>query len=84
MQRSVNMTVPEPLQYDMPQTWPAWIKRFERFLQVAKIHTEADEIKISNLIYYLGTKAEEIFDTFTIDEADKTRPLFDFDLPVSG
>ena len=73
MQRSANMPVPEPFQYDMPQAWPAWIRRFERFLQVAKINREADEVKISNLIYYLGTRAEEIFDTFTIEEEDKTK-----------
>ena len=42
-------------------------------MQVAKIHTEADDTKISNLIYYLGPRAGEIFATFTIDEADKTK-----------
>ena len=73
MQRAVNMTVPEPLQYDKPQTWSAWIQRFERFLQVAKIHTEADDIKISNLIYYLGSRAEEILATFTWGEGERTR-----------
>ena len=43
--------------YDMPQTWPAWTRRFECFFASSK--------KISNLTYHLGTRTREIFDTFT-------------------
>ena len=32
MQRSTIMPVPEHFQYDMPQGWAAWIRRFEPFL----------------------------------------------------
>ena len=59
-----SIRAPDPFDFEMPQSWPSWIKRFERYLHV-KSETYSDPRKISSLIYFLGARAEDVFNTFT-------------------
>ena len=52
----------------MPDTWPAWIRRFDRFRIVSCLSNRQAKDKISTLVYTMGDQAEDILN-------DKTREL---------
>ena len=62
------VVAPEPMDFDRPECWVAWIKRFNRYLDVSGKGTAVDTVKISNMIYFMGAAAEEILVTFGLTE----------------
>ena len=54
-----SFPVPEPMEFDRPQTWPTWVKRFGRYMEVTGKDTDTDTKKISNLVFFMGSRAEE-------------------------
>ena len=53
---------PEKFNFQKPEEWMRWIRRFERYLSVSK--TTGDEDKVDTLIYCLGSQAEDILPIF--------------------
>ena len=51
-----------------PDTWPVWIRRFERFRTASGLEEKDGKIQISTLVYAMGPKAEEILSSFTLTE----------------
>jgi len=60
MTSTVNIQVPGELDFSKPESWPKWIKRFERYLSVIKLIEKSDKEKIDLLCYSMGEKSEEI------------------------
>ena len=60
---------PEPFNFDKPETWKCWIKRFERYRVASKLSEESEKHQINQLIYRLGSKADEVFSTLLLTEA---------------
>jgi predicted aspartyl protease len=50
--------------------WPAWKQRFQRFRSASDLSTKAEERQISMLLYCMGEKAEDVFDSFRLDADD--------------
>ena len=57
---------PEKFNFQKPEEWMRWIRRFERYLSVSK--TTGDEDKVDTLIYCLGSQAEDILPIFGLTE----------------
>ena len=73
---------PEPFNFDKPETWKFWIKRFERYRIASKLSEESETHQINQLIYCLGSKADEVLPTFLLTEAqtaqiDNVKSKFD-------
>ena len=68
-----SFPVPEPMEFDRPQTWPQWVKRFGRYMEVTGKDTDTDTKKISNLVFFMGSRAEKILLTFDLSEADSIK-----------
>ena len=45
---SVQVQAPEKLNFNQPQDWPSWIKRFDRYLSVSQV--DDDERKVNALV----------------------------------
>jgi predicted aspartyl protease len=70
---SFQLANPESFSFD-PKEWDSWLSRFERFRVASELTTGADDTRLINLfLYSMGTKAEDIFSSFslTADDAKK-------------
>ena len=73
MSNTSAIAAPQPMDFDRPESWVAWIKRFDRFLDVSGKGDSTDTIKISNMVYLMGADAEEILITFGLTEDESKR-----------
>ena len=63
------VTPPEPLRsFSNPEDWPSWIRRFERYRSVSGLDEKTAEKQVDALIYSMGDKAEDILDSFKLEE----------------
>ncbi|UYV80657.1 hypothetical protein LAZ67_19001270 [Cordylochernes scorpioides] len=49
----------EQFNFNNPNEWPNWIKRFERFRKASELKSKKEEEQVNALIYILGEKAED-------------------------
>ena len=62
-----------PDRFDMrngAQEWPLWIEHFERFRIATGLDKKGEKIQVNTLVFHLGRKAEEIFKSFNLTQAD--------------
>ena len=64
----VQVQAPEKLNFNQPQDWPRWIKRFDRYLSVSQV--DDDERKVNALVYAMGSRAEDVLLTFGLSADD--------------
>jgi hypothetical protein len=67
---SYQIPVLESFNFAKPEEWPRWIRRFERFRQASGLNTKSEESQVNTLIYSMGEKADDIFHSFRLSEAD--------------
>lgn len=60
MTSMANIRVPEEFEFNKPESWPKWIKRFGRYISVTELVKKSDKDKIDLLYYRMGEKSEEI------------------------
>ena len=60
-----------PEKFTKPLTWLDWKQKFNRYLIATKLNKEDGEIKVSNLIYTMGSEAECIFKSFNFEGDEK-------------
>ena len=67
---SLQVTPPKPLSFNNPEEWPKWICRFERFRSVSGLDekTAQKQVDTCTFIYSMGDKAEDILDSFKLEE----------------
>lgn len=63
----------EQFNFSQPEEWPRWIRRFERFRQASGIHTKSEENQVNTLVYSMGEKADDIFRSFHLSEANQKK-----------
>ena len=64
----VRVRPPESFTFAKPETWPKWIKRFERFRHASGLTKEDEVSQIHTLIYTMGDEAEDILSSFRLTE----------------
>lgn len=63
----------EQFNFNEPDKWPKWKRRFERYLTAAGLGNKTDEEKVNTLIYLMGDAADDILLTFNLSAADQTK-----------
>ena len=48
----------------MPEEWPKWIQRFERFHTATRLDKQTSENQVNTLIYTMGEQADNVFISF--------------------
>ncbi|UYV77098.1 K02A2.6-like [Cordylochernes scorpioides] len=63
-----NINPPEQFNFNNPNEWPNWIKRFERFRKASELKSKKEEEQVNALIYILGEKAEDALISFNLTD----------------
>ena len=67
---SFQVSTPAPFNFSQPEEWTKWIKRFERFRQASELGKKAGERQVNTLLYTMGERAEDIFQSFNLSEEE--------------
>ena len=66
---SFQIKPPSEFNFDKPESWVQWIKRFERFRISSDLASKEQVLQVNALIYSMGEKADEILPSFNLTEA---------------
>ena len=67
-----QITPPEKFNFKEPDSWPKWIRHFERFSQASGLTEKSSESQVNALIYSMGEEADDILFSFGLtDEQSK-------------
>ena len=68
---SFSIQAPDPFNFNCPEQWPNWIRRFERYRLAFKLSDEDEKNQVNTLMYLLGDKADDILSSFqlTVEQA---------------
>ena len=69
---SYSIPAVEPFNFRKPEEWTQWIRRFERFRVASGLSTKGEEKQVNTLVYSMGAKAEDIFQSFGLS-ADESK-----------
>ena len=59
---------PEAFNFSHPTEWTKWIRRFERFRAASGLEEKGEEVQVNTLIYTMGEKADDIFQSFGLTD----------------
>ena len=62
----------ENFDFSKPEQWPAWRYRFLRYCTTSELSKNTVDVQTGALIYSLGPTAEQIFNTFDVEEEETT------------
>ena len=68
-----QVALPTSFNFARPEEWPKWLKRFERFKYASGLAEKSEESQISTLIYTMGSKADDIFQSFNLSTEDQKK-----------
>jgi len=60
MSTLVHIPPPEPFDFNFPNTWCSWVKRFERYRQASTLHEEEGNKQVNLLMYLLESKGRMV------------------------
>jgi len=72
MVATYQVVPPEAFNFNRPEEWTKWIRRFERFRKASGLETK-EEAQVNTLIYTMGDKGDDILRSFSLSEADKKK-----------
>ena len=64
---------PENFDFSKPDDWPKWRQRFERFHMASGLSQKDEPNQINTLIYSMGNRADDIFQTFALTEEEEKK-----------
>ena len=64
---------PEAFNFSHSTEWTKWIRRFERFRAASELEEKGEEVQVNTLIYTLGEKADDIFQSFGLTDEQKKK-----------
>ena len=68
------MEIPAPEKFDfVAEHWPAWKARFLRFRSAADLANKAEIRQVNTLIYSMGDRAKDIFNSFKLSDTDAAK-----------
>jgi len=66
MSTLVHISPPGPFDFNFPNTWCSWVKRFKRYRQASTFHEEEGKKQVNLLMYLLGRKGEDVLSSFNL------------------
>ena len=64
---------PERFNFSLPDEWPKWIRRFDRFRCASGLSKREEENQVHTLIYSMGEEADDILSSFELSVADQKK-----------
>ena len=58
---------PDSFDFSKGETWPNWIRRFERYRTLSELNEKDEVTQINTLIYTMGDQAEDILNSFKLN-----------------
>lgn len=55
-----NIQPPIEFNFGKPEVWPAWLKRFDRYISIANLTSKPEKEKIDLFCYVMDEKSKEI------------------------
>ena len=65
-----NVQPPDKFDFNKPEEWPKWSRRFERFRTVSGLSSQDENEQIDTLIYCMGDEAEDVITALKISATD--------------
>ena len=62
----VQVPLPDRFDFTSPDTWPAWVRRFDRFRVASGLSNRPANDQISTMVYAMGDQAEDILNTLHV------------------
>ena len=62
---------PDKFNFKLPEDWPKWLRRFERFRQASGLFEKSEEVQVNTLLYSMGDEADDILSTFGLTDTQK-------------
>ena len=62
----VQVPLPDRFDFTSPDTWPAWVRRFDRFRVASGLSNRPTNDQISTMVYAMGDQAEDILNTLHV------------------
>ena len=56
----------ETLDFSLPEDWPKWSRRFERFRKTSGLNLKEEEMQLNTLLYSMGDAADNMLCSFQI------------------
>ena len=66
-----QITAPENFNFNHPEEWPRWIRKFERFRLASGLSEKEEASQVNALIYTMGDDADDILGSLGLSEEDK-------------
>ena len=67
---SYHIPAVEPFNFRNPEEWTQWIRWFECFRNASGLSAKAEDKQVNTLVYSMGAKAEDIFQSFNLLDED--------------
>ena len=67
---SYHLSSMEQFNFNKPEEWPLWIRTFERFREASGAASKSETTQVNILIYSMGPKADDVFQSFRLSEED--------------
>ena len=64
----IRLQPPDPFDFKMPDDWPHWQRRFEKFLSASGFQEASAQKQVNTLLYCLGEEAESVLNSTSITE----------------
>ena len=68
---SVKLQPPSCFNFQSPDEWPRWKRRFEQFRQASGLSTEDKSRQVCTLLYCIGETAEDVLSSTEITDDEK-------------
>ena len=68
-----QITAPENFNFNRPEDWPRWVRKFERFRQASGLSEKEEASQVNALIYTMGDAADDILSSLGLSEEDKEK-----------
>ena len=62
----IQVPLPDRFNFGTPDSWPAWVRRFDRFRIASGLANRPANDQISTMVYAMGDQAEDILRTLNI------------------
>ena len=70
MAQAATLQLPEQFNHSVPDAWPRWKKRFERYRVASALTEKSEEVQVSTLVYAMGGDAEDVLASFGMSAED--------------
>ena len=65
------MQPPESFNFQMPDEWPRWRKRFEQFRIASGLGSKSEDQQINTLLYCLGEESDDVLTSTGVTDEER-------------